>query len=295
MTAARRFAIPSGQVRGVVLVFRDFSEHKEHEQKLKEARDAAESANKAKDQFLAMLSHELRTPLTPVLATLNLWEASDELSPALHADAQMLRRSVELEARIIDDLLDLTRIAKGMLTFSPEETDVHEMIEYLVGMCHSEFRGKALDLSIPLRCAAASCLHRCRPFQQVLWNMHQERREIYRERRQSLHLHRERRQAEHRHQHCRHRHRHGPGNIVAPVYSIRAGRTIHQPALRRARAGDGDFLRARRTTWRNSARIQRRAWERFHLHRHFPGQAGSRNQTQETAERSMAGCVPASA
>ena len=104
-----------GEVRGVVLVFRDFSEHKEHERKLNEARDAAETANKAKDQFLAMLSHELRTPLTPVLATLNLWEASDELSPALHADAQMLRRSVELEARIIDDLLDLTRIAKGIL------------------------------------------------------------------------------------------------------------------------------------------------------------------------------------
>ena len=170
-TAARRFAIPSGQVRGVVLVFRDFSEHKENEQKLKEASDAAESANKAKDQFLAMLSHELRTPLTPVLATLNLWEASDELSPALHADAQMLRRSVELEARIIDDLLDLTRIAKGILTFSPEETDVHEMIEYLVGMCHSEFRGKALDLSIHCDAPLYHVYTDAGRLQQVLWNI----------------------------------------------------------------------------------------------------------------------------
>ena len=67
-----------------------------------------------------MLSHELRTPLTPVLATLNLWEASEEIiPPALRADVGMLRRSVELEARIIDDLLDLTRIARGMLSFSP--------------------------------------------------------------------------------------------------------------------------------------------------------------------------------
>ena len=160
-----------GTMRGVVLIFRDFSEQKEHERKLKEAKDAAETANKAKDQFLAMLSHELRTPLTPVLATLNLWEASDELSPGLHADAQMLRRSVELEARIIDDLLDLTRIAKGMLSFSPEDTDVHELIEYLVGMCHSEFRGKELAVSLQLDAEMHHVYTDAGRLQQVLWNV----------------------------------------------------------------------------------------------------------------------------
>ena len=160
-----------GTMRGVVLIFRDFSEHKENERKLKEAKEAAETANRAKDQFLAMLSHELRTPLTPVLATLNLWEASDELSPSLHADAQMLRRSVELEARIIDDLLDLTRIAKGMLSFSPEDTDVHELIEYLVGMCHSEFRGKELAVSLQLNAEMHHVYTDAGRLQQVLWNV----------------------------------------------------------------------------------------------------------------------------
>ncbi len=160
-----------GTMRGVVLIFRDFSEHKEHERKLKEAKEAAETANKAKDQFLAMLSHELRTPLTPVLATLNLWEASDELSPSMHADAQMLRRSVELEARIIDDLLDLTRIAKGMLSFSPEDTDVHELIEFLVGMCHSEFRGKELAVSLHLKAEMHHVYTDAGRLQQVLWNV----------------------------------------------------------------------------------------------------------------------------
>ena len=160
-----------GTMRGVVLIFRDFSEHKEHERKLKEAKEAAEMANKAKDQFLAMLSHELRTPLTPVLATLNLWEASDELSPGMHADAQMLRRSVELEARIIDDLLDLTRIAKGMLSFSPEDTDVHELIGHLVGMCHSEFRGKELAVSLRLEAEMYHVYTDAGRLQQVLWNV----------------------------------------------------------------------------------------------------------------------------
>jgi PAS domain S-box-containing protein len=68
-----------GTVRGVVLIFRDFSEHKAAENKLIEANHALEAANRAKDHFLAALSHELRTPLTPVLATLTSWEASDEL------------------------------------------------------------------------------------------------------------------------------------------------------------------------------------------------------------------------
>jgi PAS domain S-box-containing protein len=161
----------NGEIRGVVLVFRDFSGHKENERKLKEAKEEAESANRAKDQFLAMLSHELRTPLTPVLATLNLWEASEELSPALHADAQMLRRSVELEARIIDDLLDLTRIAKGILSFSPEDTDAHEVVQYLVGMCYSEFRGKQLNLGIHLNAALHHVYTDAGRLQQVLWNI----------------------------------------------------------------------------------------------------------------------------
>src|SRR5205085_2223035 len=109
----------NGQLEGVVLVFRDFSPHKEAQRELREAKEAAESANKAKDKFLAMLSHELRTPLTPVLATLNRWEISDEVPADLQSDVQMLRRNVEVEARIIDDLLDLTRIVHGVLTFSP--------------------------------------------------------------------------------------------------------------------------------------------------------------------------------
>jgi PAS domain S-box-containing protein len=159
-----------GALCGVVLVFRDFSEHKAAEKKLKESKEAAETASKAKDRFLAMLSHELRTPLTPVLATLNLWEAS-ELPPAIKSDVQMLRRSIELEARIIDDLLDLTRIAKGMLSFTPEDTDVHELLRFLVGMCQSEFRAKELTLSMRLK-AERHCVHTdAGRLQQILWNI----------------------------------------------------------------------------------------------------------------------------
>jgi PAS domain S-box-containing protein len=160
-----------GTIHGAVLVFRDFSEHKEAQRALQEAKEAAENANKAKDQFLAMLSHELRTPLTPVLATLNLWEASDDLPRSMRGDVQMLRRSVELEARIIDDLLDLTRIAKGMLSFSPEDTDVHEVLQFLVGICHSEFHQKRLVLSMQLHASNHHVHTDAGRLQQVLWNI----------------------------------------------------------------------------------------------------------------------------
>lgn len=72
-----------------------------------------ESANRTKDNFLAMLSHELRTPLTPVVAGLETlsgqWPRNEEEKSPL----EMLRRNIEVETRLIDDLLDLTRISKG--------------------------------------------------------------------------------------------------------------------------------------------------------------------------------------
>ena len=160
-----------GTVRGVVLVFRDFSEQKETARKLKEAKETAETANKAKDQFLAMLSHELRTPLTPVLATLNLWEASEDLPDSMTGDVQMLRRSVELEARIIDDLLDLTRIARGMLSFSHEDTDVHELIRFVATMCRSEFAGKQLKVLMRLDAQLHYIRTDAARLQQILWNL----------------------------------------------------------------------------------------------------------------------------
>jgi PAS domain S-box-containing protein len=161
----------NGGIRGVVLVFRDFSKHKAAEQELRLAKESAESANKAKDQFLAMLSHELRTPLTPVLATLNLWEASEEVPASLQSDVQMLRRSIELEARIIDDLLDLTRIARGLLSFSPENTDVHSVIEFLVGLSQSEFQNKELKVSLRLKAKRHHVYTDAARLQQVLWNV----------------------------------------------------------------------------------------------------------------------------
>jgi PAS domain S-box-containing protein len=139
-----------GTVRGVVLIFRDFTAHKESERRLVRAKEEMETSSKAKDKFLASLSHELRTPLTPLLATLSSWEASNALPVTLRTDLQRLRRSVELEARLIDDLLDLTRIENGKLSLEKEPVDVHNLIHSAAAHFREEAQARGLRLHCQL-------------------------------------------------------------------------------------------------------------------------------------------------
>jgi signal transduction histidine kinase/CheY-like chemotaxis protein len=91
----------------------------------------AETASRAKDRFMATLSHELRTPLTPVLAVLSRL-AQEPLSESVLNGLAMIRRNVELEARLIDDLLDVTRIAQGKLELRRRTTDLRQVLEHAV-------------------------------------------------------------------------------------------------------------------------------------------------------------------
>ncbi|WP_275430819.1 sensor histidine kinase, partial [Raoultella planticola] len=75
---------------------------------LRRAKEEAETANHAKDHFLAVLSHELRTPLTPILTAVHLLELRQDLPAYAVAQLEVVRRNAELEARLIDDLLDIT-------------------------------------------------------------------------------------------------------------------------------------------------------------------------------------------
>ncbi len=135
------------------------------------ARVEAERASEAKDKFLAMLSHELRTPLTPVLASVATLEHEDTLPEMMHEPLQLIRRNVELEARLIDDLLDLTRISKGKVQLSFEIVDAHTLLRNALEICQSDITDKKLDLRTEL---SASQVHlRADParVQQIFWNL----------------------------------------------------------------------------------------------------------------------------
>lgn len=135
------------------------------------ARQAAEDANRAKDRFLAMLSHELRTPLTPVLAGARVLEMMADLPDQARNSARMIRRNVELEARLIDDLLDLTRVANGKLRLSLETVDVHDVIDSVLELFRSEIQVKQQDLHVDKRAAHHYVLADRARLQQMLWNL----------------------------------------------------------------------------------------------------------------------------
>jgi len=113
----------------------DLTDRKRAEEELRTAKQAVEAASQAKDQFLAVLSHELRTPLTPVLASLSTLEARGSLGGDLRDGLAMIRRNVELEARLIDDLLDLTRVARGKLELHAQRIDVWEILNHAIHIC----------------------------------------------------------------------------------------------------------------------------------------------------------------
>lgn len=153
----------------------EIEERKAVERRLREAHDelktaiaAAEAANQAKDDFLAVLSHELRTPLTPVLMALSLLEREPHLSDEGREEIESIRRHVELEARLIDDLLDLTRITRGKLTLQPEVTDLHRLIHDAARICCAD---RMDDLYLSLEAAEHHIHADAGRVLQVCWNL----------------------------------------------------------------------------------------------------------------------------
>ena len=106
-----------------------------------------------------------------MLATLTSWETSDELPEAFREDGQMLRRNISLEARLIDDLLDLTRIIKGKMSLEMETVDTHDMLRSVSGMYRSEINTRRVNMSLNLRTNRPFVYGDSGRLQQVFWNI----------------------------------------------------------------------------------------------------------------------------
>ena len=128
-------------------------------------------ANAAKDRFLALLSHELRNPLSPVIAMVGELETTMPDSLEVREALEVIRRNVELEARLIDDLLDVTRIAKGKLQLSFESVCVHDILHRAYEICREAIDEKRLEVQFRLGAGHSHVEGDSARLQQVFWNL----------------------------------------------------------------------------------------------------------------------------
>jgi two-component system CheB/CheR fusion protein len=174
-----------GPVVGFVKILRDQTEARQAQQALEQsqqrlmaalvqneaAREALEGASAAKDQFLAVLSHELRTPLTPVVLAVHMLSRRADLPPGVRESLDVIHRNIRIEAHLIDDLLDLTRIARGSLDILREPVDMHEIIRDAVEISMPDISGKQQELTLALDAPTHHLTGDAHRLQQLFWNL----------------------------------------------------------------------------------------------------------------------------
>lgn len=144
-----------------------------------QARLAAHQANAAKDRFLAVLSHELRTPLTPIVFAVAALQrefngaskgrrAIDSRLPRL---LDMIRRNVAVETKLIDDLLDLSRMVQGKLHLQRDLVDMHARIRDTLAMVDTDVAAKRLTVETKLEAVRSLVMADPARIDQVLWNL----------------------------------------------------------------------------------------------------------------------------
>lgn len=139
----------NGEKIGSVVTFRDVSEKRaaaqaaENERRYREA----EAQNRAKDNFLATLSHELRTPMTSILGWVQFLRSGDYSEDELHEALQMIESSAKLQKRLIDDMLDVSRIVLGKFHVDLRPTHLSEVVEAAVANARPDASERGVRLT----------------------------------------------------------------------------------------------------------------------------------------------------
>jgi signal transduction histidine kinase/CheY-like chemotaxis protein len=131
----------------------------------------ARAASDAKDYFIRALSHELRTPLTPALVAAAALDADPTVPDTLREQVQIIRRNISLEVRLVDDLLDISRIQKGKIQLKRETVDLEQIVQAAVATCRQAITDKHLRLQIHAEGGPYHVNADPTRLQQIFWNL----------------------------------------------------------------------------------------------------------------------------
>jgi PAS domain S-box-containing protein len=168
----------SGKIIGASTIGRDIAHRKQIEEERKSlflreqaARAEAEAANRAKDEFLAVLSHELRTPLNAIVGWVDLLLTKPGGDDAVIRALETIRRNATLQTRIIEDILDVSRIVAGKLPLDIQEVDLVSVIQAALTSILPMADAKQVRIRSDLDPKALHVAGDPRRLQQVIWNL----------------------------------------------------------------------------------------------------------------------------
>jgi PAS domain S-box-containing protein len=167
-----------GQPTRLVGIITDITHRKQAEaerehllQREQAAREAAEQANRIKDEFLAVLSHELRSPLNPILGWAKLLQTREFNPTVLKKAVETIERNARLQAQLIEDLLDVSRILQGKISFNTIPVNLVTVIEAAMETVRLAAEAKMIDIQMTSDAAVGEVLGDPSRLQQIVWNL----------------------------------------------------------------------------------------------------------------------------
>ncbi|MBW4687152.1 MAG: response regulator [Komarekiella atlantica HA4396-MV6] len=178
LISARAISSEQGEFLGAIAMLTDITDRKRTEserdrllQLERTARAEAEAANRIKDEFLAVLSHELRSPLNPILGWSKLLQSRKFDETALKKALETIERNAKLQAQLIEDLLDVSRILQGKINLNMTAVDLASTIEAAMETVRLAAEAKTIQIQTMLDPSVGQVLGDCARLQQVLWNL----------------------------------------------------------------------------------------------------------------------------
>ncbi|NDJ24883.1 response regulator [Nostoc sp. B(2019)] len=178
LISARAIWSEQGEFLGAIAMLTDITDRKRTEserdrllERERAARAEAEAANRIKDEFLAVLSHELRSPLNPILGWSRLLQSRKFDETALKRALETIERNAKLQAQLIEDLLDVSRILQGKINLNMTAVDLASTIEAAMETVRLAAEAKTIQIQTMLDPAVGQVLGDSARLQQVLWNL----------------------------------------------------------------------------------------------------------------------------